>query len=110
MKRPLPLIPRGPRHRRLKRNRLIFACPRVSPEWELGMLHVLMKPKPQTRTALEHRQGDQAWPANADAVLDEVLEILNQRIQTSLIIHRPPEGAYQSIPRRRRRRCWRWRS
>jgi hypothetical protein len=97
VKRPLPHIPRGPRRRRASRSRLIFACPRISPEWELGMLHVLMKPKPQTRSAVEHRQGEQVWSAAAAASLLEVLKILNERLQTSLVIHRPAEGEYHFL-------------
>jgi hypothetical protein len=97
VKRPLPLIPHGPRRKRAPRERLIFACPRVSPEWELGMLHVLMKPKPHTRGAVEHRQGEQAWPVDADRVLDDVLNILRERIDTSVVIHRPPAGEYHFL-------------
>jgi hypothetical protein len=97
VKRPLPHIPRGPRRRRAARPRLIFACPRVSPEWELGMLHVLMKPKPLTRSAVEHRQGEQPWPPAADAALEESLKIVHDRLQTSLAIHRPSEGEYHFL-------------
>jgi hypothetical protein len=81
----------------LVRERLIFACPRVSPEWELGMLHVLMKPKPHTRGAMEHREGDQVWPAGAEAVLNDVLEILRERLEMSVVIHRPAAGAYHFL-------------
>jgi hypothetical protein len=97
VKRPLPHIPHGPRRRRAKRSRLIFACPRVSPEWELGMLHVLMKPKPLTRSAVEHRKGEQAWTPSTDASLEEVLSIVRERLQTSLVIHRHAEGEYHFL-------------
>jgi hypothetical protein len=98
VKRPLPHIPHGPRRRRrAKRSRLIFACPRVSPEWELGMLHVLMKPKPLTRSVVEHRKGEQPWSAAADASLEEVLTILKDRLETSLVTHRQAEGEYHFL-------------
>jgi len=97
VKRPLPLIPRGQRRKRVSRERLIFACPRISPEWELGMLHVLMKPKPLTRSAVEHRQGQQPWSPAADAALEESLNIIQDGLQTSLIIHRPSKGEYHFL-------------
>jgi len=98
VKRPLPHIPHGPRHRRrAARPRLIFACPRISPEWELGMLHVLMKPKPLTRSAVEHRHGEQSWSPTADAALEESLKIVQERLQTSLVIHRPAQGEYHFL-------------
>ena len=73
---------------------MIFGCPRVSPEWELGTLHALMKPKPQTRGAVEHRDGAQPWPAGADAILDRTLTDVRQRLDTSLDVHRPAAGEY----------------
>ena len=97
MRRPLPLIPRGPRRRRVVRERLLFGCPRVSPEWELGMLQVLMKPKPATRGAVEHRGGEQTWPAEADAALAEDLETVRARLGTEVTVHRGAEGAYHFV-------------
>jgi hypothetical protein len=75
----------------------MLACPRVSPEWELGMLHVLMKPKPATRGAVEHRGGEQPWPAGADAALDDVLGIMRERLGTEAVIHRMAKGAYHFL-------------
>ena len=75
----------------------MLGCPRVSPEWELGMLHVLMKPKPMTRGAVEHRGGEQAWPPGADAALEQALGIVRERLGTELTVHRPAEGAYHFL-------------
>ena len=61
------------------------------------MLHVLMKPKPHTRSAVEHRQGEQPWTSAAAASLDEVLAILQERLETSLVVHRPIEGEYHFL-------------
>jgi hypothetical protein len=76
---------------------MIFACPRVSPEWELGTLHALMKPKPQTRGAVEHRSGEQAWPAEGDGILADVLGVVRERLGTSLAVHRPAAGDYHLV-------------
>jgi hypothetical protein len=73
---------------------MVFGCPRVSPEWELGTLHALMKPKPQTRGAVEHRDGEQPWPAGADAILERTLGEVRARLGTSLDVHRPVAGEY----------------
>ena len=73
---------------------MIFACPRVSPEWELGTLHALMKPKPQTRGAVEHRSGEQIWPAEGDRILGEVVGAVGERLGTALDLHRPAAGEY----------------
>ena len=93
-RRPLPVIPRGPRRKRQVRSRLILACPRVSPEWELGALQTLMKPKPHTRGAVEHRTGEQAWPAEGDRVLADVVAAIRDRLGTALDLHRPAAGEY----------------
>ena len=93
----MPLIPRGPRRKRPVRSRMIFACPRVSPEWELGTLHALMKPKPQTRGAVEHRSGEQGWPADGDRVLAEVVAAVVGRLGTELAVHRPGAGEYHFV-------------
>ena len=75
----------------------MLACPRVSPEWELGMLHVLMKPKPQTRGVVEHREGDQVWTAEASATLDDTLAVVGERLGLSPVVHRPPAGEYHFL-------------
>ena len=69
----------------------------MSPEWELGTLQALMKPKPQTRGAVEHRTGEQAWPAEGDRVLAEALSTIQERLGTALDVHRPPAGEYHFV-------------
>ena len=76
---------------------MLFGCPRVSPEWELEMLQVLMKPKPATRGAVEHREGEQGWPAGAEAALSEVVTIVGERLGTQVTVHRPAEGEYHFL-------------
>jgi hypothetical protein len=61
------------------------------------MLQVLMKPKPATRGAVEHRDGEQGWPAGAEAALAEVLEIVRARLGTELTAHRGAQGAYHFV-------------
>ena len=76
---------------------MVFGCPRVSPEWELGVLHALMKPKPQTRGAVEHRDGAQPWPAGADGILERTLAEVRERLGTELDVHRPAAGEYHFV-------------
>jgi hypothetical protein len=76
---------------------MVFGCPRVSPEWELGTLHALMKPKPATRGAVEHRNGEQPWPAAADAILARTLAEVAERLGTALDVHRPVAGEYHFL-------------
>jgi hypothetical protein len=76
---------------------MIFACPRVSPEWELGTLHALMKPKPQTRGAVEHRSGEQGWPEQGDAILADALKVVQERLGMELAVHRPGAGEYHFL-------------
>jgi hypothetical protein len=61
------------------------------------MLQVLMKPRPQTRGAVEHRGGEQEWPAEAEAALGEVLLIVRERLATEVTVHLGAEGAYHFV-------------
>lgn len=99
MPRPLPNIPRGPRRRRVVRPRLLFACPRVSPEWELSALSVLMKPKLHTRAAMEHQRAERAqrWDAAADDALAAAVQIVRDRLHLSVEPHRPAAGEYHFL-------------
>lgn len=56
-----------------------------------------MKPKPLTRAAVEHRTGHQPWPAAADAILDDTIAILHDRIQLNVDLLRPPAGEYHFL-------------
>lgn len=96
MPRPLPTLPHGPLRRRRHdpARRVVLACPRVSPEWELGALRVLMKPHDWTRGAIEHREPRQHWPAHAAAAVDEVRRAVAQRLAFAPEIHLPDAGDF----------------
>ena len=83
MRRPLPTLPRGPGRRRAPRSpaqRHLLACPRVSPEWELGALRALMKPHEWTRGAIEHRPAEQPWPPGAARAAEETMRVVADRL------------------------------
>jgi hypothetical protein len=71
---------------------LLLACPRVSPEWELGALRALIKP--QTRGRIAHRRGDQTWPANGDEQVKLVSAVIQERLGLHVEMHRPNAGDY----------------
>src|SRR5512133_3499224 len=87
VKRPLPLIPRGPRRKRVVRARMVFGCPRVSPEWALGTPPAVMEPRPRTGGAVGQRDGAQAGPAGADGILGRTLAEVRDRLGTELDVH-----------------------
>ena len=94
MPRPFPVIPRGPRRRRAAAPAtVLFACPRVAPDWELGALRALMKP--QTRGAIAHRPALQEWPAGADRAVRDACEAVRERLGYGPPpVHFPREGDY----------------
>ena len=96
MPRPLPTLPHGPRRRRdVGADRLLLlACPRVSPEWELRALRVLMKPHDWTRRAVGHRAPAQQWPRHAAERVEEARRIARERIDFHVNIHLPQAGDF----------------
>ena len=93
MPRPFPVIPRGPRRRRAARPAtVLFACPRVAPDWELGALRALMKP--QTRGAIAHRSALQAWPADAEHAIRSACRDAKARLGYGPSLHFPSSGDY----------------
>ena len=97
MPRPLPTTPHGPRRRRRADagRRLVLACPRVSPDWELGALRVLMKPHDWTRGAIEHRSPAQAWPGeSARAVVEAARDAVRERLGFDPPVHFPDGGDF----------------
>ena len=97
MRRPLSTVPRGPgRRRRPAASQLLLACPKVSPEWELGALRALMKPHDWTRGAIAHRPAEQPWPAEAARSVEHAAALVLERLQTDVRprLHFPAEGDY----------------
>jgi hypothetical protein len=95
--RPLPIIPRGPRRKRPRRSTFLFACPRISPEWELAALSILMKPKEHTKGAIRHRPAEQPWPAGARRELDDALALVRDRLDLELAVQLPESGDYWMV-------------
>lgn len=96
MPRPLPTRPRGPRRRRRANDQrsVLLACPRVSPEWELGTLRVLMKPHDWTRGAVQHRSPAQPWPPGAAAVVEAACDAVRARLGFQPPVHFPEAGDF----------------
>jgi hypothetical protein len=96
MPRPLPTLSHGPLRRRRADplRRIVLACPRVSPEWELGALRVLMKPHDWTRGAIEHRTRDQRWPSHAAAGVEQVRRLVAERLDFHPPVHLPLAGDF----------------
>ena len=93
MRRPFPIIPRGPRRARSDRPREhLLACPRVSPEWELGALRALMKP--QERGRILHRPAEQPWPPDAADRVEAARALVRDRLGYDPKPHLPGEGDY----------------
>src|SRR3954467_13663179 len=92
MPRPFPVIPRGPRRRRAKPETLLFACPRVAPDWDLAALRALMKP--QTRGAIAHRKALQPWSAGAVGVIESARQHVHARLGFDVELHFPSDGDY----------------
>ena len=90
-------MPHGPRRRRTAAadRRLLLACPRVSPEWELGALRVLMKPHDWTRGAIEHRSPDQPWNGRAgQAAVESARRDVRDRLGFDPPVHFPARGDF----------------
>jgi hypothetical protein len=97
MARPFPVHPRGPRRRRTATASLLLACPRICPEWELSTVHALMKPKPHTRAAVQHRTGQQPWPEQATTRARAVLQELERYTGVALPVHLNADGEYHLL-------------
>jgi hypothetical protein len=74
-----------------------FACPRVSPEWELAALTALMKPKPATRGPVSHTNGVQPWTAGDAARAAVLAAAIADRIGLELDLQQPAAGEYHLI-------------
>ncbi len=96
MSRPFPVVPRGPRRllKRPQRAVRLFACPRVSPEWELAALGVLMKPQAHTKGSIRHRPAEQPWPADAAGHVAAACGVIRERLGVDFAPALPPAGDY----------------
>ena len=92
MARPFPVHPRGPRKKHRRAEVLLFACPRVAPDWELNALRALMKP--QTRNRIEHAPAMQPWKPAAAAVIRTACRDVKSRIDYGPALHFPDAGDY----------------
>jgi hypothetical protein len=74
----------------------LLACPKVSPEWELGALRALMKPHDWTRGAVAHRPAEQPWPAGAAAAIEGATHEVLARLKPDPPprLHFPEAGDY----------------
>ena len=94
--RPVPVHPRGPRRAKAVRPTHLFACPRISPEWELDAFHALIKPRPE-RAALLKAEPQQPWPARARDALEDVRRIIAERLGYELDVHAGAAGDYHFV-------------
>ena len=100
MRRPFPTLPRGPGRRGAAPaggpRQHLLACPKVSPEWELGALRALMKPHDWTRGAVAHRPAEQPWPAGAGASVEGAVNEVIARLKPDPPprLHFPEAGDY----------------
>ena len=96
MRRPLPVHPRGPRRQRPRAETLLFACPRVAPDWELAALRALMKP--QMRGAIENKPAAQVWPAGAETLVRSACRGVRDRLGYEPgALHFPRAGDYHFV-------------
>src|SRR5215218_6555374 len=92
MPRPFPVWPRGPRRRRVVRESILFGCPRVAPDWELGALRALMKP--QMRGAIAHRKAMQVWSRDGVTMLEAARDAVATRIGFTPELRFAADGDY----------------
>lgn len=71
---------------------ILFACPRISPQWELGALRALIKP--QTKEAIVHKPAGQKLPSGARQRVSDVSVTVAQRLGFAPAIHWPGAGNY----------------
>ena len=98
MPRPFPVMPRGPRRARKPRPAVhLLGCPRVAPDWELGALQVLMKPKAFNKGRIQHRPSNQRWPAGAADVVEAACRLARERLEYDPRPHFPREGDFHMV-------------
>jgi hypothetical protein len=90
--RPLPNIPRLTRRKPVPPTRVLLACPRISPEWELSALQALMKP--QLKNAILHRSAGQRLSTAAQTRVDDAITAVATRTGYRPTVHWPKTGDY----------------
>ncbi len=96
--RPIPVHPRGPRRSAASRpTRHVFGCPRVSPQWELGALLALTRPRPEHAGPILHTRANQPWPKRARGHVDAVCAIVRDRLGYDPQIHLGAAGDYHFV-------------
>lgn len=75
----------------------MFGCPRISPQWELGAFHALIKPRPERAGFIRRTNAQQPWNRNAAGVLDDVRRIVAQRLGYEPALHVSPAGDYHVV-------------
>lgn len=96
--RPVPVHPRGPRRSPASRpTRHVFGCPRISPEWELGAFHALIKPRPERAGFIQRTKPQQPWNRHAAEVLNDVCRIVAERLEYEPALHVSPAGDYHFV-------------
>ena len=93
MPSPLPHTLRGPRRKKQVAQTMLLGCPKHDPQWELGALQVLMKPKAHTKESIRHRSGQQRWPRDGDLLADQARDLIAERLGVRFEMHRS-EGEY----------------
>src|SRR5205807_489708 len=83
---------RGPRRKRTPKESRLLACPRLAPDWEFSALAALIKP--QLKSAIMHRSGDQPWTEEHTQAVREVSEVIGQRLGFRPVIYLAHAGDY----------------
>ncbi len=96
--RPIPVHPRGPRRAvGSQPTRQVFACPRISPAWELDAFRALAKPRPEHALPILHATPQQRWSRRADREVEAVRTIVRERLRYEPQLHLGPAGDYHFL-------------
>lgn len=96
MRRPLPLIPRGPRRKKLPPpGPVLMGIPKVAPDWELAAIAALIKP--QTRGAIVHRKAAQPWPRDGNDKVIAGCKFASERLAVTALAQMPDRGEYHVV-------------
>jgi hypothetical protein len=69
----------------------------VSPDWAIAAFHALVRPKPWRREAIEHRNGEQAWPAEGERVVGEIAGEFGRRFGEAMAVHTGAAGDFHFV-------------